>query len=122
MTPSGHIRRDLRSDNRGGLRITIEDVEHILPLTAAPCLFGSTGSGMTPLYDPDPGPLLYGAPRRRTGQVIASRDDGDETPHLMITVYPDHAYLARKDEVREVWYGALDICKVVRVKVSEVAV
>ena len=77
MTPSGHIRRDLRSDNRGGLRIVIEDVEHILPLTAAPCLYDRTRSGMTPLYDPDP------------------------------------AYLARKDEVREVWAGRLDICKVV---------
>ena len=120
MTPSGHIRRDLRSDNQGGLRVVIEDVEHILPPTAAPSLFGSTGSGMTPLYDPDPGPLLYGAPRRRTGQVITSRDDGDETPHLMITVYPDRTYLARKDEVREVWNGALDICKVVGVKASEV--
>ena len=36
---------------------------------------------------------------------------------------PEALYcLARKDEVREVWNGALDICKVVGVKASEVAV
>ena len=34
MTPSGHIRRDLRTDNQGGLRVVIEDVEHI---TCANC-------------------------------------------------------------------------------------
>ena len=95
------------ADNRGGLHT---DVAHAA--LTAPCLC-RTGERVTPVCL-CPGPLLSGP--RCTGD----RDDGDETPHLMITVYPDHAYLARKDEVREVWNGALDICKVVGVKASEV--
>ena len=38
---------------------------------------------------------------------------GDVTPHLVICVHPDRLYLAVKAEVREVWTGRLDICKVV---------
>ena len=65
------------------------------------------------LQDPDPAPLLRGEPRRKTGHVIPSRDDGDVTPHLVICVHPDHLYLAVKGEVAAVRTGTLDICKVV---------
>ena len=30
MTPPGHIRRDLRTDNQGGLRVVIEEIEHLI--------------------------------------------------------------------------------------------
>ena len=120
MTPAGNIRLDARSDNRGGLRVVIEDVEHIITLRSTQCLFGGNECGIATLYDPDLSPLLYGAPRRRTGHVIASRDDGDEVPHLRITVYPDRTYLALTSEVAAVWGGTLDICKVVCGNDSEV--
>lgn len=120
MTPAGNIRLDARSDNRGGLRVVIEDVEHIITLRSTQCLFVGNECGIATTYDPDPGPLLYGAPRRRTGHIILSRDDGDEIPHLMITVYPDRTYLALTSEVAAVWGGTRDICKVVSVKEREV--
>jgi len=116
MTPSGNI----RLSQQGGLRVTIEDVEHMIPVEDVADLLGP--EALAPLFDPDPCPLLYGEPRRRTGHVLASRYDGDEVPHLLITVYPDRTYLAQTIEVREVWAGRLDICKVVCAKASEVAV
>ena len=114
--PPGHI----RPDGRGGLRVIIEGVEHWLaPVCAHELLIGGD---MTFLYDPDPAPVLRGELRKRTGQITPSRDDGDETPHLMITIYPDRVYMARKDEVAAVWRGRLDICKVVGVTASEVVI
>ena len=65
------------------------------------------------LYDPDPAPPLRCEPRRRTGHVFPSNPAGAETPHLLITVYPDRRYLALTAEVREVRGGTRDICKVV---------
>lgn len=113
--PPGHI----RSDGRGGLRVVIEEVEHwVAPVCAHELLAGD----MTFLYDPDPAPVLRGELRKRTGQIIPSRDDDEEIAHLMITVYPDRTYLALKDEVAAVWQGRLDICKVVGVTAREVEV
>jgi len=116
MTPSGNI----RLSQQGGLRVVIEDVEHIITRPDVAYLLGPGAVAL--LQDPDPCPLLIGNPRRRTGHVLASKYDGDEVPHLLITVYPDHLYLAQTIEVREVWAGRLDICKVVCAKVSEVVV
>ena len=114
--PPGHI----RPDGRGGLSVTVEEVEHWLaPVCAHELLIGGD---MTFLYDPDPAPVLRGELRKRTGQITPSRDDGYEIPHLLITVYPDRTYMARKDEVLNILRGRLDICKVVGVTASEVEV
>lgn len=114
--PPGHI----RPDGRGGLRVIIEGVEHwIAPVCAHELL---AGGDMTFLYDPDPAPVLRGELRKRTGHVIPSSTDGDETPHLTICVYPDRIFVALRDEVAAVREGRLDICKVVCAKVSEVEV
>ena len=105
--PPGHI----RSDGRGGLRVIIEEVEHWLaPVDAARLL---QENAFVFLYDPDPAPPLRCEPRRRTGHVFPSNPAGAETPHLLITVYPDRRYLALTAEVAAVRAGRLDICKVV---------
>ena len=105
--PPGHI----RPDGRGGLRVMIEEVEHwFAPVDAARLL---QENAFAFLYDPDPAPLLRCEPRRRTGHVFPSNPTGAETPHLLITVYPDRRYLALTAEVREVRGGTRDICKVV---------
>jgi len=96
---------------QGGLRVTIEGVEHLITAPDVAYLLGPGAVAL--LQDPDPCPLLIGNPRRRTGHVLASRYDGDETPHLVICVHPGKVYLAQTIEVREVWAGRLDICKVV---------
>lgn len=105
--PPGHI----RPDGRGGLRVIIEETEHLVTADDAAHLLYAGDIAL--LQDPDPAPLLRGEPRRKTGHVIPSRDDGDVTPHLVICVHPDHLYLAVKGEVAAVRTGALDICKVV---------
>lgn len=116
MTPPGHI----RSDGRGGLRVIIEETEHLVTADDAAHLLYAGDIAL--LQDPDPAPLLRGEPRRKTGHIIPSRDDGDETPHLTICVYPDRVFVALRDEVAAVRAGRLDICKVVGVKVSEVEI
>jgi len=114
--PAGNI----RADNQGGLRVDIEGVEHLITRADVAYLLGPGAVAL--LQDPDPCPLLIGEPRRRTGHVLASRYDGDEIPHLVICVHspdlpshPGRLYLAQTVEVREVWAGRLDICKVVSV-------
>ena len=75
----------IRPDGRGGLRVTIEEVEHwFAPVDAARLL---QENAFAFLYDPDPAPLLRCEPRRRTGHVFPSNPAGAETPHLLITVY-----------------------------------
>ena len=105
--PPGNV----RPDGHGGLRVVIEGIEHLVTADDAAHLLYAGDIAL--LQDPDPAPLLRGEPRRKTGHVIPSRDDGDVTPHLVICVHPDHLYLAVKGEVREVREGRLDICKVV---------
>ena len=104
--PPGHV----RPDGRGGLRVIIEETEHLVTDDAAHLLYAGD---IALLQDPDPAPLLRGEPRRKTGHVIPSRDDGDVTPHLVICVHPGRLYLALKGEVAAVCEGVLDICKVV---------
>lgn len=112
--PPGHI----RPDGHGGLRVVIEGIEHLV--TADDAAYLLRAGDIALLQDPDPAPLLRGEPRRKTGHVIPSRDDGDVTPHLVICVHsddlsdsPGRLYLAVKGEVAEVRGGVLDICKVV---------
>jgi len=101
----------IRPDGRGGLRVTIEEVEHWLaPVDAARLL---QENAFAFLYDPDPAPLLRCEPRRRTGHVFPSNPAGAEVPHLLITVHPDRRYLALTAEVAAVRGGTRDICKVV---------
>lgn len=108
MTPgAGHI----RDDGRNGLRVVIDEVEHLVTPPDTDYLF--RGGAVALLQDPDPAPVLRCEPRRRTGIVLLSNPDADETEHLVITVYPDHRYLALAAEVRAVWMHRLDICKVV---------
>jgi len=105
--PPGNI----RPDGRGGLRVTIEEVEHwFAPVDAARLL---QENAFVFLYDPDPAPLLRCEPRRRTGHVFPSNPAGAEVPHLLITVHPDRRYLALTAEVAAVRGGTRDICKVV---------
>ncbi len=107
--PPGNV----RSDGHGGLRIVIEGVEHWMPYSQAwMCLVaGHIGY----LQDQDFSTLLPGQFADETGHIVPSRDDGDDIPHLLITVYPDRQYVAIKSEVVAVWEGRLDICKVVGV-------
>jgi len=112
--PPGHI----RPDGRGGLRVTIEEVEHSLPVIE--CLKVLVEEGIADLLDPDPAPVLRGEGWRKTGHITPSRTDGDDTPHLTICVYPDRIFVALRDEVAAVRAGRLDICKVVYVNKSEV--
>lgn len=93
MTSPGHI----RSDDRGGLRVTIEEVERLV--TADDAAYLLRAGDIALLQDPDPAPLLRGEPRRETGHIIPSRTDGDETPHLTICVYPGRIFVALRDEV-----------------------
>jgi len=106
-SPPGNV----RSDGHGGFHVVIEGIEHLVTADDAAHLL-STG-GIALLRDPDPAPLLRGEPRRKTGHIVPSRDDGDVTPHLVIYVHPGRLYLALKGEVAAVCEGVLDICKVV---------
>ena len=112
--PPGNV----RPDGHGGLRVVIEGIEHLVTADDAAHLLYAGDIAL--LQDPDPAPLLRGEPRRKTGHIIPSRDDGDETPHLTICVYPDRIFVALRDEVAAVRAGRLDICKVVCVNKSEV--
>jgi len=112
--PPGNV----RPDGHGGLRVVIEGIEHLVTADDAAHLLYAGDIAL--LQDPDPAPLLRGEPRRKTGHIIPSRDDGDETPHLTICVYPDRIFVALRDEVAAVRAGRLDICKVVYVNKSEV--
>jgi len=112
--PPGNV----RPDGRGGLRVVIEEVEHLVTADDAAHLLYAGEIAL--LQDPDPAPLLRGEPRRKTGHIVPSRDDGDVTPHLVICVHsddpgdrPGRLYLAQKAEVAAVREEALDICKVV---------
>ena len=105
--PAGNI----RSSRDGGLRVTIDGVEHLVDRLDTHNLLRQ--GCIASLVDPHPAPLLIGESLRVTGHIISSRPGADETPHLLICVYPDRRYLALTHEAAAVWEEQLDICKVV---------
>lgn len=112
----GHI----RLGDHGSLRVVIGGVEHLVTANDAVRLLYAGDIAL--LRDPDPTPLLLGEPRRKTGHIVPSRDDGDVTPHLIISIrsgdrdgQPGRLYLAQKAEAVAVLEGRLDICMVVSV-------
>jgi len=114
------MRGNLQRTITGGLRLTLDTVECLLSHeTATDLLCRGLRVDLT-LRDPEC--ARHGFDPGCIGHIVSSRGDGAETEHLMICVYPDRVYATLKTEAWRVWRGELDICKVVCVKASEVAV